>query len=53
MIDHNEKVGDTASKRTSTRTLVVVFKRGLAIRLTLALDYEAPEETVLEVARKR
>lgn len=27
--DHNEKVGDTASKRTSTRTLVAVFKRGV------------------------
>ena len=27
--DHNEKVGDTASKRTSTRTLVAVFRRGV------------------------
>lgn len=27
--DHNEKIGDAASKRTSTRTLVAVFKRGV------------------------
>ncbi len=27
--DHNEKVGDTASKRTSARTLEAVFKRGI------------------------
>lgn len=27
--DHNEKVGDTASKRTSTRTLIAVFRRGV------------------------
>lgn len=27
--DHNEKVGDTASKRTSVRTLSAVFRRGI------------------------
>jgi len=27
--DHNEKVGDAASKKTSTRTLVAVFRRGV------------------------
>lgn len=27
--DHNEKVGDTASKRTSVRTLSAVFRRGV------------------------
>tara|TARA_R100000231_G_scaffold104750_1_gene77649 strand:+ start:4282 stop:6918 length:2637 start_codon:yes stop_codon:yes gene_type:complete len=27
--DHNKKVGDTASKRTSTRTLIAVFRRGI------------------------
>lgn len=27
--DHNKKVGDIASKRTSTRTLTAVFKRGI------------------------
>ena len=27
--DHNDKVGDVASKRTSTRTLSAVFRRGI------------------------
>lgn len=32
--DHNDKVGDVKSKRTSTRTLVAVFKRGVGAYYT-------------------
>jgi len=32
--EHNDKYGDTASKRTSTRTLVSVFKRGVGAYYT-------------------